>query len=118
MNKTRVPAFCIMFLMMAAIVWAVPVPDTGQTECYDVAGKVITCPSPGQPLYGQDANYIINPMSYTKLDSSGNPLPDSAAAWSMVKDNVTGLIWEMKTNKDGFENYNDPPRCRQYLHMV
>ena len=94
--------------MMAAIVWAVPVPDTGQTECYDVAGKVITCPSPGQPLYGQDANYIINPMSYTKLDSSGNPLPDSAAAWSMVKDNVTGLIWEMKTNKDGFENYNDP----------
>ena len=36
------------------------------------------------------------------------PLPDSAAAWSMVKDNVTGLIWEMKTNKDGFENYNDP----------
>ncbi len=30
MNKTRVPAFCIMFLMMAAIVWAVPVPHTGQ----------------------------------------------------------------------------------------
>ena len=25
-----------------------------------------------------------------------------------MKDNVTGLIWEMKTNKDGVENYNDP----------
>ncbi len=83
------------------------VPDTGQTKCYDVAG-VITCPSPGQALYGQDANYSINPMSYTKLDGSGNALPDSATSWVMVRDNVTGLIWEMKTNKDGVKNYNDP----------
>ena len=69
---------------------------------------MITCPSPGQALYGQDANYSINPMSYTKLDDSGNTLSDSAASWSMVKDNVTGLIWEMKTNKDGVKNYNNP----------
>jgi surface antigen len=73
------------------------VPDTGQTKCYDVAGNVITCPSPGQPLYGQDANYTINPPSYTKLDSSGKAMSDSATSWSMVKDNVTGLIWENKT---------------------
>jgi len=26
----------------------------------------------------------------------------------MVKDNVTGLIWEMKTSKNGVKNYNDP----------
>jgi len=84
------------------------IPDTGQTKCYDVAGNVITCPSPGQALYGQDANYSINPMSYTKLDGSGNALPDSATSWVMVKDNVTGLIWEMKTNKDGVRNYNNP----------
>ena len=84
------------------------VPDTGQTKCYDVAGNVITCPSSGQALHGQDANYSINPMSYTKLDSSGNVLPDSATSWAMVKDNVTGLIWEMKTNKDGIKNYSDP----------
>jgi hypothetical protein len=108
MNKAKLPVFCIMFLMMAAIVWAAPVPHTGLTNCYDVAGKVITCPSPGQPLYGQDANYIINQMSYTKLDSGGHPLPDSASAWSMVKDNVTGLIWEMKNNKDGEPDYTNP----------
>ena len=88
--------------------FAAPVPDTGQTTCYDVAGNVITCPSPGQALYGQDANYSINPMSYTKLDSSGNILPDSATSWTMVKDNITGLIWEVKTKKDGVKNYNDP----------
>ena len=84
------------------------VPDTGLIKCYDVAGNVITCPSHGEELYGQDANYTIHPMSYTKLDSSGNALLDSAADWSMVKDNVTGLIWEMKTNKDGVKNYKDP----------
>ena len=108
MNKTRVIIFCSVILMFSAMAWASPVPDTGQTKCYDVAGKVITCPSPGQALYGQDANYSINPMSYTKLDGSGNALPDSATSWVMVKDNVTGLIWEMKTNKDGVKNYNDP----------
>jgi hypothetical protein len=108
MNKAKLSAFCIMFLMMATIVWAAPVPHTGQTNCYDVSGNLITCPSPGQPLYGQDANYIINQMSYTKLDSGGHPLPDSASAWSMVKDNVTGLIWEMKNNKDGEPDYTNP----------
>ena len=84
-----------------------PIPDTGQTKCYDNSGE-ITCPSPGQAFYGQDGNYTINPMSYTKLDASGNVLPDSATSWVMVKDNITGMIWEMKTNKDGVKNYNDP----------
>jgi hypothetical protein len=84
------------------------VPDTGQTHCYDVAGNVITSPSTGQSLDGQDAEYTINPMIYTKLDSSGNALPDSVADWTTVKDNATGLIWEMKTNKDGVMNYKDP----------
>jgi hypothetical protein len=47
-------------------------------------------------------------MSYTKLDGSGNVLPDSATSWVMVKDNVTGLVWEIKTNKDGVQDYNNP----------
>jgi hypothetical protein len=47
-------------------------------------------------------------MSFTKLDGSGNALPDSATSWVMVKDNVTGLIWEMKTNKDGKKDYSNP----------
>ncbi len=71
---------------------AYPVPDTGQTQCYDVAGNAVTCPSPGQALYGQDGNYSINPPSYTKLDANGNDLPVGATSWVMVRDNVTGLI--------------------------
>jgi len=99
---------CFTLSFFTADVWAALVPDTGQTKCYDVAGNVITCPSPGQALYGQDGNYTINPMSYTKLDGSGNALSDSATSWVMVKDNITGLVWEMKTNKDGVKNYEDP----------
>jgi hypothetical protein len=99
---------CFALLLFAAVAWAAPVPDTGQTKCYDTDGNVITCPSQGQSFYGQDANYSINPMSYTKLDGSGNALSDSATSWVTVKDNVTGLIWEMKNSKDGVKNYNNP----------
>ncbi len=40
-------------------------------------------------------------FSYTKVDASGNALAASASSWSCVKDNVTGLVWEVKQNKDG-----------------
>ena len=107
MNKTWASAFGFIILMFTAAVWSAPVPDTGQTKCHDVSGSVITCPSPGQALYGQDANYNINPMSYTKLDGSGMVLPDSASSWSMVKDNVTGLIWENKTDDGTIHDKNN-----------
>ena len=88
---------CFALSLFTTDVWATPVPDTGVTKCYNATVE-IPCPSPGQPFYGQDGNYTINTPSYTKLDGSGGVLPDSAAAWSMVKDNVTGLIWENKTD--------------------
>jgi len=98
MQKTLVIVLGFIILILSnAIVWAMPVPDTGQSKCYDTKVE-IPCPSPGQPFYGQDGNYTINSPSYTKLDGSGSVLPDSAVAWSMVKDNVTGLIWENKTD--------------------
>jgi hypothetical protein len=40
---------------------------------------------------------LINPPSYTKLDASGNALADAAETWAMIRDNITGLIWENKT---------------------
>ena len=75
-----------------------PIPHSGQTKCYDDSGEM-TCPGPGEDYYGQDGNYTnINPRSYTKLDANGNDLPDSATSWVMVRDNVTKLIWEVKTD--------------------
>ncbi len=85
-----------------------PVPDTGVTKCYDTAGNVIICPDSGEDYYGQDGNYTINPPSYTKLDSQGYVLSVAATSWAMVLDNVTGLYWEAKQNKDGASHYDNP----------
>ena len=84
-----------------------PVPDSGQTKCYNSTVE-IPCPQPGEPFYGQDGNYLINPPSFTKLDAGGNDLPDDATEWVMVRDNVIGLIWEMKNNMDGSQDYSNP----------
>ena len=49
-----------------------PVPDTGQTQSFT-------------DTFGEDSDYSINPQSYTKLDSLGNILPDTATSWAMVR---------------------------------
>jgi hypothetical protein len=48
------------------------------------------------------------PSKYTKLDSNGKQLPDSAQSWLTVQDNETNLIWEVKQNKDGVKDYGNP----------
>ena len=98
--------FGIVMSSTCGFAWKVP--DTGQTECYDDQGRTINCPESGQQFSGQDGSYLINPPAYTKLDENANSLPDSAESWVMIKDNVTGLIWEKKTNKDGATNYVNP----------
>jgi len=92
---------------LPAAVYSPKVPDTGQTKCYDWWGYEITCPTPGERLYGQDGSYTINSPSYTKLDANGNDLSDSATSWTMVRDNVTGLIWEVKTDDETLNDKND-----------
>lgn len=86
---------------------AAGVPDTGQSRCYD-SYRQIPCPKEGEPFYGQDGNYSINPEHYTKLGADGNELPKFAESWAMVRDNVTGLIWEVKQDMDETVNYLNP----------
>lgn len=83
----------IGFLAIPSVLLAWPIPDTGQTKCYDEVGTEIDCAGTGQ-----DGEFLINPPSYTKLDANGNELDDTATEWVMVRDNVTGLIWEVKTD--------------------
>ena len=112
-NLFLLTIFSVLF-SLSTLVLAVncPVPDTGQTKCYNNSQEII-CPSPDEDFYGQDAQHPCNPQSYTKLDASGNPLPDGASSWVMVRDNVTGLIWENKTDdnsihdKDNTYNWQD-----------
>lgn len=58
-------------------------PDTGITSCYNDTQE-IPSPSPGEPFYGQDAQYMINPMNFT---DNGD---------GTVTDNVTGLMWQQE----------------------
>ncbi len=58
--------------------------------------------------HGRDAKALAGTLTkvgtghagfdFTKLDGNGNDLPAGAANWSCVRDNATGLVWEVKTN--------------------
>jgi len=58
-------------------------PDTGIELCYDIDTEM-ECPSPGEPFYGQDAQYVTNPMSFTDHGDG------------TVTDNVTWLMWQQE----------------------
>jgi hypothetical protein len=62
---------------------------------------------PGQDAsYGRDATQDNDAdghagFAFTKVAANGGALAASASAWSCVRDNVTGLIWEVKTDDGG-----------------
>jgi len=79
--------------------------DTGVMHYGDDASNSLTMPPATYP--GQDARFGRDFMwndssdghagfSYTKLDSQGDALPATAGSWSCVRDNITGLVWEVK----------------------
>jgi hypothetical protein len=108
MGKKVLIITCALFLPLSfcSSSYGRPIPDTGQMKCYDNSGE-IPCPQPGESFCGQDGNYTINPPSYSKLDGNGSDLPDEATEWVMVRDNVTGLIWEVKTDDGSIHDRDD-----------
>ena len=97
--------------------------DTGVTTCSDGTTNGLDCAStadgtdsfPGQDAeQGRDvtANDDSDGLAgfvFSKLDSAGNPLSDQTAdysvtPWSCVQDEVTGLLWEVKTDDDGLQD--------------
>ena len=72
----------VVFLTLFACSQAAePLPDTGQSKCYDNTGET-SFPLQGQIFYGQDAQYNGLAMDYT---DNGD---------GTVTDNNTGLIWQ------------------------
>lgn len=57
-------------------------PDTGQTKCYDNEQELQSCPSPGEPFYGQDGNYQGTQPAFK---NNGD---------DTVTDTVTSLTWQ------------------------
>ena len=89
--------------------------DTGIDWCANGSANNLACPVSGYE--GQDGEYGRDALArsgqlakvgggaagfdFTKLDASGNALPESASEWSCVRDNHTGLIWEVKSTDGG-----------------
>ncbi|WP_127022415.1 DUF1566 domain-containing protein [Rheinheimera mangrovi] len=94
--------------------------DTGISWCADGVQNNLACPVEGYA--GQDGEHGRDALAragqlqkvgggdagfdFTKLDASGNDLPASATEWSCVRDNHTGLIWEVKTTDGGLRDMN------------
>lgn len=100
-----------------------PLNDTGITISGDAGTNAATCQATASTVQdchnGRDAaatagvltrtgasalnNGIANGFDYTRISNAGNDLPASATFgagandWACTRDNVTGLIWEVKT---------------------
>jgi len=84
--------------------------DTGVTSCADADENNLSCPDADVPMQdgdtGRDATLNddsdgLAGFKFTKLDASGAELDASATDWTCVRDDVTGLIWEIKTADGG-----------------
>jgi hypothetical protein len=81
--------------------------DTGKVQCTDTV-NALPCPVAAYP--GQDGDFGRDPAAindnangfagfvFTKLAADGTQLPLTATSWACVKDEVTGFVWEVKTN--------------------
>jgi len=99
--------------------------DSGQATCYDGSGYVActeantgdSSPYPRQDgRYGRDAQARAGQLSktgggeagfdFTALNASGQPTTPSSGATPhpCVRDNVTGLMWEVKTADGGLRD--------------
>jgi hypothetical protein len=125
---------CLVGMMSA---WAAPLNDTGITFCGGATSgnnsPCLTTDPEGQDAdYGRDAAAVAGALvkigggeagfDYTKIANNGTELPASAALgngptdWACTRDNVTGLIWEVKTDDGGLRDkdwnytwYNSDP---------
>ena len=121
-------SLCLLALLAssAALAQARPLNDTGQVTCYNntvATGTILlNTPNPVDAGFeGQDCvrgraaadalGFLpktgassVRGRDYTKIANSGSELPASAALgsapgdWACTRDNVTGLIWEVRVN--------------------
>lgn len=86
--------------------------DTGLTQCVvydDDLGYIFTPECAGTGHDGEFGRDVRAPnkadgragFSFEKIGPNGEVLPRQAAAWSCVRDKVTGVMWEAKTSDGG-----------------
>ena len=70
--------------------------------------NIIVSLSDSQLSKSRSPSFPAHVSSYVKLNGQGEPLPDEADSWEMVKDSSTGLTWEVKQNEDGIKDFAKP----------
>ncbi|GAA4816744.1 hypothetical protein GCM10011365_00030 [Marinicella pacifica] len=98
------------------ITWSGEYPSGDLTECTNPASN----PSPQDCNTGRDVTHNDGSdghagFSFTKLDANGVPLVDQSVdygtqTWACVRDNVTGLVWEVKTTTAGIHHQDNTYR--------
>lgn len=106
--------------------------DSGQVECFNSTARIgivsFITPDPETAGFNEQdctrgraaadavgalsklGNSTVAGRDYTKISNNGIELTDSAALgsgpndWGCTRDNVTGLIWEVKTNDNGLRD--------------
>ena len=87
------------------VTWSGEYPSGNLTECNTTTTAPQDCNTGRDVTHNDDSDGHAG-FSFTKLDASGVPLVDQSVdydttPWSCVKDNVTGLVWEVKTTTAG-----------------
>ncbi|MEE9344285.1 MAG: DUF1566 domain-containing protein [Methylococcales bacterium] len=90
----------------------------GTTSKLNDTGRVVHCDTTeniiGDCAHGRDAQFVTGILKkvgagragfdFTKLDANGDSIPASANHWSCVRDNHTGMVWEIKTDDGGIHD--------------
>jgi len=115
-NSANSVSLSILTLNDTGITWGGDYPDGNNATCTSNITGPQDC-NQGRDVTHDDSSDGHAGFSYTKLDASGNPLAASASNWSCVKDNVTGLIWEVKTSDGSIHDKDDTYRWGGKTHL-
>ncbi len=76
-----------------AFCWNIP---TAQYTCFGDSGELNPCPASGEDFYGQAGTYYTTGRSYSCYNTGSllDPCPSAATEGEVVKDDVTGLMWQ------------------------
>lgn len=113
-SRTFLLALLLAVGVAAHAATVVPLNDTGQTLSYDSAGTPVSgVAATDDGRYGRDAANAAGVLTkigagakgfdFSKIANNGTVLASGAALgiaatdWACTRDNVTGLIWEVKT---------------------
>jgi len=78
-------------------------PNSNNSNCTGETIAQQDC-SHGRDATHPDSSDGFSGFSFTKVDANGSEVLANATQWSCVKDNVTGLIWEVKTTDGGLHD--------------